>query len=244
MITRSEERLVEQHPFSGRGPGGEQPPPGGPAQDGVPGGAGDQVPVSRGGGVPGGAAGGLPAGVPGGPGDDWDPEAEMAAFLADIEAGRARIPEPWDIEGPSAAISLGDAADVDLAELAAMAGPDGLGGDRFAQDGAADVLRPGPVLAALTEQAAGELGRLSDNQLLGALSAARRLANRAEYLELSAIAEFTRRPAGLPGRGVRRRGTGHRAGHQHQLGPGPDGPGRRPHDQAPRNLRRPGRRGR
>src|SRR5262249_33374331 len=88
---------------------------------------------------------------------------------------------------------LGEAGGVDLAGLAAMAGPDGLGGEAFAQDRAADVLRPGPVLAALTEQAAGDLGRLSDNQLLGAVSAARRLANRAEYLELSAIAEFTRR---------------------------------------------------
>jgi hypothetical protein len=158
---------VEQYPFPGRGPGGEQPPPGGPARDGVP----------------------------GGPADDWDPEAEMAAFLADVEAGRARIPEPWEIEGPAACISLGDAADVDLAELAAMAGPDGLGGDRFAHEGTADVLRPGPVLAALTEQAAGELGRLSDNQLLGMVSAARRLAARAEYLELSAVAEFTARSA-------------------------------------------------
>src|SRR5262249_40370738 len=91
---------------------------------------------------------------------------------------------------------LGEAGGVDLAGLAAMAGPDGLGGEAFAQDRAADVLRPGPVLAALTEQAAGELGRLTDNQLLGAVSAARRLAARAEYLELSAVAEFTRRRAG------------------------------------------------
>src|SRR5262245_18381599 len=124
---------MEQHPFPGRGPGGEQPPrPAGPARDGVP----------------------------GGPGDDWDGDAEMAAFLADLEAGRARVPEPWEVEGPAATISLGDAAVVDLAGLAAMAGPDGLGGEAFAQDRAADVLRPGPVLAALTEQAAGELGRL------------------------------------------------------------------------------------
>ena len=140
-----------------------------------------------------GRAGGGDVPRPGRPDDDWDGDAEMAAFLADIEAGRARVPEPWEIEGPAASISLGDAADVDLAELAAMAGPEGLGGDRFAQGNTADVMRPGPVLAALTEQAAGELGRLTDNQLLGAVSAARRLANRAEYLELAAIAEFARR---------------------------------------------------
>jgi Domain of unknown function (DUF222) len=54
-------------------------------------------------------------------------------------------------------------------------------------------MRPGPVLAALTEQAAGGLGRLTDNQVLGAMSAAGRLAARAEYLRLTAVAEFTRR---------------------------------------------------
>jgi hypothetical protein len=117
----------------------------------------------------------------------------MASYIADLEAGRARVPEEWEIEGPAAAISLGDAADVDLAELAAMLGPDGLGGDVFAQDRSADVMRPGPVLAALTEQAAGDFGRLTDNQVLGALSAARRLAARAAWLELAAVAEFTRR---------------------------------------------------
>ena len=147
---------MEQHPFPGPERGGEQlPRPGGPARDGMPAGAGGVLP------------GGLSH-----PADDWDGDAEMAAFLADIEAGRARVPEPWEIEGPAASISLGDAADVDLAEIAAMTGPDGLGGDRFAQGNTADVMRPGPVLAALTEQAAGELGRLSDNQLLGAVSAA------------------------------------------------------------------------
>jgi hypothetical protein len=166
---------VEQHPFPGPGHDGDVPPlPGGPVQDGVPGGTGS---------------------VQGMPADDWDGDAEMAAFLADVEAGRARIPEPWELEGPAATISLGDACDVELAELAAMAGPDGLGGDRFAAGGTADAMRPGPVLAALTEQAAGELNRLSDNQVLGLVSAARRLANRAEYLELAGIAEFTRRRA-------------------------------------------------
>jgi hypothetical protein len=137
----------------------------------------------------------MPEGMPGSPADDWDGDAEMAAFLADIEAGRVSVPEPWEIEGPAATISLGDAADVDLAELAAMVGPDGLGGDRFTQGNTADVMRPGPVLAALAEQAARDLAALTDNQLLGAVSAARRLANRAEYLELAAVAEFTRRRA-------------------------------------------------
>jgi hypothetical protein len=132
---------------------------------------------------------------PGGPArdDDWDGDAEMASYIADLDAGRARIPEEWEVEGPAATIGLGDAADVDLVELAAMLGPDGLGGEVFAQDRSADVMRPGPVLAALTEQAAGGLGRLTDNQVIGAMSAARRLAARAAWLELAAVAEFTRR---------------------------------------------------
>ena len=104
--------------------------------------------------------------------DDWDGDAEMAAYIADLDAGRARIPEEWEIEGPAATIGLGDAADVDLAELAAVLGPDGLGGEVFARDRSADAMRPGPVLAALTEQAVGDLGRLTDNQVLGAMSAA------------------------------------------------------------------------
>src|SRR5579863_7259972 len=132
----------------------------------------------------------MPAGVPE---DDWDGDAEMAAYIADLEAGRARIPEEWEIEGPAATISLGDAADVDPAQLAALLGPDGLGGEVFARDRSADAMRPGPVLAALTEQAAGGLGRLTDNQVIGVMAAAGRLAARAEYLRLRAVAEFTRR---------------------------------------------------
>ena len=70
---------MDQHPFPGP-ERGDVPLPGGPARDGMPAGAEDQL--------------------PGGPADDWDGDAEMAAFLADIEAGRARVPEPWEIEGP------------------------------------------------------------------------------------------------------------------------------------------------
>ena len=134
-----------------------------------------------------------PPGVPARGEDDWDGDAEMAAYIADLEAGRARIPEEWEIEGPAATISLGDAAAVDPAQLAALLGPDGLGGEIYARDRSADAMRPGPLLAALTEQAAGDLGRLSDNQVLGAVSAAGRLAAHAEYLRLTAVAEFARR---------------------------------------------------
>ena len=135
--------------FPGPGPDGEQPPPGDPARDE----AASPPPI------------GARDAAPPRPEDDWDGDAEMAAYIADLDAGRARIPEEWEIEGPAATIGLGDAADVDLVELAAMLGPDGLGGEVFAQDRSADAMRPGPVLAALTEQAAGDLGRLTDNQV-------------------------------------------------------------------------------
>ena len=160
------------------------------------------------------------------PADDWDGDAEMAAYIADLDAGRARIPEEWEVEGPAATIGLGDAADVDLAELAAMVGPDGLGGEVFARDRSADAMRPGPVLAALTEQAAGDLGRLTDNQVIGAMSAARP-AGRPRRLAGAdrgrGVHPPPRRPAGgrdgargaarLPGRGVPRRRARHGTGH-------------------------------
>ena len=178
---------MSEVPFPGPGPDGEQPPPGDPARD-EPAGAAASVEPDR----PGAReeTAGLPPGVPA---DDWDGDAEMASYIADLEAGRARIPEEWEVEGPAATIGLGDAADVDLTELAAMLGPDGLGGEVFARDRSAGAMRPGPVLAALTEQAAGDLDRLTDDQVLGAMSAARRLAARAAWLELAAVAEFTRR---------------------------------------------------
>ena len=139
-------------------------------------------------------AGVTPTGLPE---DDFDADASMARWVADLEAGRERIPEPWEAEGPAVSLSLGDACDLDPALLAAITGPDGLGGQAlspaFGQDAAADALYPGPVLAALTEQAITDIRLLSDDQLTGALQAARRLENRAVYLQTVAVAEFARR---------------------------------------------------
>ena len=188
FLTNTEPKVSEVS-FPGPGPDGEQPPPGGPARD---------------------EAGGRPGAgcrrMTGTATRRWP------SYIADLDAGRARIPEEWEVEGPAATIGLGDAADVDLAELAAMLGPDGLGGEVFARDRTADAMRPGPVLAALTEQAAGDLGRLTDNQVLGAMSAARRLAARAAWLELTAVAQFTRRCAPQTARTLRRGGCRAAAG--------------------------------
>jgi hypothetical protein len=142
------------------------------------------------------------AGDPPTPDSSSDPEWE--AYVAwrerEIAAGRGEEPPaPWEIEGPAISLSLGDAADIDPALLDAICGPEGLGGDalgpQFGQDAAADVLQPSPMLASLTEQAVDDLSRLTDNQLVGTLHAARRLENRANYLQTRAIAEFARRRA-------------------------------------------------
>ena len=107
---------------------------------------------------------GLPRCVPE---DDFDADAEMARWVADLEAGRERIPEAWERDGSAVSLSLGDARDLDPALLAAILGPDDLGGQSlspaFAQNEAADALRPGPALAALTEQAVSDLATLSDD---------------------------------------------------------------------------------
>ena len=126
-------------------------------------------------------------------------DAEWARLTADLEAGRERIPEEWETQGPMVSLSLGDACDLDPALLAAITGPDGLGGQAlgpaFGQNAAADALRPGPVLAVLIEQAIAGIGALSDDELTGVLQAARRLGNRAAYLQTVAVAEFARRRA-------------------------------------------------
>jgi hypothetical protein len=130
------------------------------------------------------------------PEDDYDPDADIDWLMGEIDAGRQRVP-PETAGGPAVSVSLGDACDTDPALLAAMCGPDGLGGQAlsaaFGQHHAADLLRPGPVLAALTAAQLADPGALSDDELIGALQAARRLASLADYQQTLAIAEFARR---------------------------------------------------
>lgn len=137
-----------------------------------------------------------------GPLPDGSSDPEWDAYVAwrdrEISAGRDEVPpEEWEVHGPAATVSLGDAADVDPALLAAVCGPDGLGGEaldqQFGQGHAADTLRPGPVLAALTEQVTARVGNLSDNELAGVLQASRRLAAREAWRQAVVIAEFARR---------------------------------------------------
>ena len=131
--------------------------------------------------------------VPGNPArDDADEVGERYLDLlgAEIEAGRIEAP-PEEEPAPGVTVSLGEAGDVGLEELARMAG--GLAGTGFAKHEAADVMPPGPVLGALTAQAVEDVASLPDDELVSVVLAARRQQARAEYEELAAIAEIARR---------------------------------------------------
>ena len=76
----------------------------------------------------------------------------------------------------------------------------------FGQGGRADTMAPGPLMAAVVHAVAGEDGAglqaLSDDQLIGVISAARRMEARIAWTQLAAISEFAaRHPAagGKPG---------------------------------------------
>jgi Domain of unknown function (DUF222) len=129
--------------------------------------------------------------------DDSELDEHFGWLVRELDAGRVQPPPESALEGPAISISLGDACDVDPELLAAVCGPDGLGGEAvsaaFGQDQAADALRPGPVLAVLIAQAASSPASLTDNELIGVLQAGRRLANLAAYQQTMVIAEFARR---------------------------------------------------
>jgi Domain of unknown function (DUF222) len=70
----------------------------------------------------------------------------------------------------------------------------------FAQGGEADTMTPGPLLAAVVDTVAGRdgsgLAGCSDEQLMGIISAGRRMAARGEWTSMAAIAEYAARHAG------------------------------------------------
>ncbi|HYB18765.1 MAG TPA: DUF222 domain-containing protein [Streptosporangiaceae bacterium] len=72
---------------------------------------------------------------------------------------------------------------------------------RFTQHGTSDVMPPGPLLASVVHALAGEdgegLAALSDDQLMGIISAAQRMESRAAWTLMAAVREFaTRRRPG------------------------------------------------
>src|SRR5690242_5284240 len=68
----------------------------------------------------------------------------------------------------------------------------------FAENGRADTMAPGPLLAMLLGAVAGENGEglagLSDDQLIGFLSGTRRMESRMAWAKMAALAEFASRP--------------------------------------------------
>ena len=68
----------------------------------------------------------------------------------------------------------------------------------FAEDGRADTMAPGPLLAMVLGTVAGEDGEglagLSDDQLIGFLSGTRRMESQMAWAKMAALAEFASRP--------------------------------------------------
>jgi hypothetical protein len=79
----------------------------------------------------------------------------------------------------------------------------------FAQDGRADTMAPGPLLAEVVHAVLGEdgagLAELADDQLIGVISAARRMESRAAWTLLAGLRELARRrpPGEEPGDSAR-----------------------------------------
>jgi Domain of unknown function (DUF222) len=70
----------------------------------------------------------------------------------------------------------------------------------FAQNGEADTMAPGPVLAAVVDAVTGQDGKglagCSDDQLMGIISAARRMESRNAWTVMAAMREYAARHAG------------------------------------------------
>jgi hypothetical protein len=124
------------------------------------------------------------------PARDWDDEAAFEAFSARVESGDYDIPDDdddWDDQ--AAALQAAGAA------------------AEFTQGAPADVMAPGPMLAAIAHDATASgtagsgsgaevlagVGDLTDNQLAGMIGAGRRLASWGSSLQIAATAELASR---------------------------------------------------
>jgi hypothetical protein len=94
--------------------------------------------------------------------------------------------------GPSPDVAA-DAEPGDLEFAGPVPGSGGRERRVFAEDGPGDVMPPGPMLAALTEMAAGDVTALTDAELVGVLRASQRQLAREQYKQALAAAEFGRR---------------------------------------------------
>jgi hypothetical protein len=125
-------------------------------------------------------------------------DADLDEFACDLDCGPPEGPEAWLAELPWPLLAEYFEAVREPAgpePIAAGRLPRELGqGCGFAAGGVADDLPPGPTLAGLAADAwDGGLGRLSDDELIGVLRAARRLASWSAALELAAAADLATR---------------------------------------------------
>ena len=125
-----------------------------------------------------------------GPGDPDDIIGWLDAELAKAAPWLAADPG-WDDPAPTG--PQGRVSPVEVFKAGRWDRSHG-GGGGFASGGLADRLPPGPVLAGLAgDRWAAGLERLSDDELIGILRAARRLASWAAAMELAAAADLWRR---------------------------------------------------
>ena len=103
-------------------------------------------------------------------------------------------PDPDPAPGPSLHGVPGDGGILPELVGAGFWDRGGCCGAGFASGGAADTMAPGPVLACLAGECwqAG-LGRLNDDELIGALRAARRLASWVAAMELAMVSDLAAR---------------------------------------------------
>jgi hypothetical protein len=120
-------------------------------------------------------------------------DPEWAEYVARVDremaAGPGDEPGSWvpEDDEPGPWVSVGDDDRDDPAESWAGWRPG------FGQGGEADALPPGPLLAGLTEAAVADLGRLSDDELVGVLQATCRQVAREQFKQVLVTAEFARR---------------------------------------------------
>jgi hypothetical protein len=118
----------------------------------------------------------------------------------------ASSPTPVPGPGPDAEDPGDDPGEAQVQGLFVCLPSENLDVTRFAQEGESDSMPPGPLLASVVHALAGDDGEgltaLSDDQLLGIISATRRMESRIARTQLAAIREFAaRRPANPAGRG-------------------------------------------
>ncbi len=137
--------------------------------------------------------------MPPAPSPDPEPDAPEPAGSGSQPVpagGNDGDPQPaWSGDEEEAADYLGEL-------MAAVAGGEELTaedicGAGFGQDGTAEQLHPGPVLAALVHAATTDdkiLATLPDDDLIGVIAAVRRIGSFAAWAEMTAVREFATRP--------------------------------------------------